>query len=207
MASSIFNDVPLSQAQLRQDYSLSKVNQVALAIEAINVDVQDNAANIQTNTDDIAINSGDIATNTGNIATNTGAIATNTGNIATNTGGIATNTGNIANNNNGVITNAAKLDVINGLDANNKIIVGNAANVPLVDNLVVIGNGDKTNAKAKDILLGNGVTVAGADLAGTLHIGNGMSDVVADPNRASTHYIPIYYNGAFYRLPVSNVGP
>jgi hypothetical protein len=98
----------------------------------------------------------------------------------------------------------ASVEAIQGGDANNNILVGdNITNVPDVDNMVIIGDGDKVNAKAKDVLLGDGVVCDGADIAGTFHLGQGMSAAVADDARASTHYIPIYYNGTFYRLPVS----
>eukprot|EP00009_Paramoeba_aestuarina_P001279 CAMPEP_0201510798 /NCGR_PEP_ID=MMETSP0161_2-20130828/3359_1 /ASSEMBLY_ACC=CAM_ASM_000251 /TAXON_ID=180227 /ORGANISM="Neoparamoeba aestuarina, Strain SoJaBio B1-5/56/2" /LENGTH=72 /DNA_ID=CAMNT_0047906041 /DNA_START=645 /DNA_END=863 /DNA_ORIENTATION=+ len=43
--------------------------------------------------------------------------------------------------------------------------------------MVIIGDGNKANAKAKDILLGDGVTVAGGDIAGSLHLGQGMEAV------------------------------
>ena len=131
MSSSLFQDLPLSQAQLNTDYRLSKLNEAGRQVDSI-----------QGNNDD------------------------------------------------------------------NNILVGdNITNVPAVGNMVIIGDGDKANAKAKDILLGDGVTVAGGDIAGTLHVGSGMAVPVVDAGRASTHYIPIYYNGTFYRLPVSNVAP
>jgi hypothetical protein len=134
MSSSLFNDLPLSEAQLNSDYRLSKLNAAGLQLDAV----------------------------------------------------------------------VPQVDAIQGADGNNNILIGDAiANVPAVANMVVIGDGDKANAKAKDILLGDGVTVAGGSIAGTLHVGAGMSAAVIDADRGSTHYIPIYYNGTFYRLPVS----
>jgi hypothetical protein len=101
-----------------------------------------------------------------------------------------------------------QVDAIQGADANNNILIGDAiTNVPDVANMVIIGDGNKSNAKAKDILLGDGVTVAGPDVAGSLHVGEGMAAAVVDAARASTHYIPIYYNGTFYRLLVSDTAP
>ena len=99
----------------------------------------------------------------------------------------------------------AKVANNNG-DANGNILIGdNIVNVPAVANMVIIGDGDKSNAHAKDILLGDGVTVGAADIPGTLHMGSGMAGVVGDGARASTHHIPIYYNVAKYRLLVSDV--
>jgi len=101
-----------------------------------------------------------------------------------------------------------QVDSIQGNNTRNNILIGDAiTNVSGVNNMVIIDDGDKSNAKAKDILLGNAVTVAGGDIAETLHIGQGMSAAVVDVDRASTHYIPLYYNGTFYRLPVSTAGP
>jgi hypothetical protein len=50
-----------------------------------------------------------------------------------------------------------QVDAVQGTNANNNILIGSSiSNVPAVANMVIIGNGDKTNSKPKDILLGDG---------------------------------------------------
>ena len=52
-----------------------------------------------------------------------------------------------------------QVDAIQGNNANNNILIGDAiTNVPAVANMIIIGDGNKANAKAKDILLGDAVT-------------------------------------------------
>ena len=98
-----------------------------------------------------------------------------------------------------------QVDSIQGNNTRNNILIGDAiTNVPAVNNMVIIGDGDKANAKAKDILLGDGVDAQVGNLAGTLHLGAGMAAAVVDAARDSTHHIPIYYNGTAYRILVSN---
>jgi hypothetical protein len=106
-----------------------------------------------------------------------------------------------------VVTLEGRVDTIEGTDLNNNILVGDAiTNVPDVANMVIIGDGDKSNAKAKDILLGDGVVCDGGDTAGTLHVGQGMEavggGVTAVGAGSSTASIRIYYNGDQYYLPL-----
>lgn len=100
-----------------------------------------------------------------------------------------------------------QVDDVRGNNPNNNILIGDAiTGVPAVANMVIIGDGNKANAKAKDILLGDGVTVAGGDVAGTLHLGAGMeaagNGVTAVGGGSSTASIRIYYNGQVYFLPL-----
>jgi len=101
----------------------------------------------------------------------------------------------------------SQLDSVQGNNTNNNIIIGdNVTNVPNVANMVIIGDGNKANAKAKDILLGDAVVVGGGDTAGTVHLGAGMEaaggGVTAVGNGSSTASIRIYYNGAEFFLPL-----
>ena len=100
-----------------------------------------------------------------------------------------------------------QVDSIQGNNENNNILIGdNITGVPDVANMVIIGDGNKANVKAKDILLGDGVTVAGGDVAGSLHIGQGMEavggGVTAVGAGSSNVSIRIYYNGQNYYLPL-----
>jgi hypothetical protein len=102
-------------------------------------------------------------------------------------------------------TAGVQVDAVQGNNANNNILIGDAiTNVPNVANMIIIGDGNKTNAKAKDILLGDGVTCQNGDIAGTLHLGEGMKDIEESAGTASTHYMPIYYNGALLKVLVKN---
>lgn len=142
MASSLFNDLQLSAAQLNSNYHLQKINEAGLQLDDLNPRVDDLDAAVEN---------------------------------------------------------------IQGANANNQILIGDAiTNVPAVANIIIIGDGDKANTRANDVLIGNGAT-ASANVnaaAGTLYIGNNMAAVINGAPAAANFGIPIFYNGVRYLIHV-----
>ena len=87
--------------------------------------------------------------------------------------------------------------------AADQILIGAITAAPAVADIIAIGGGTKVGALAAEVMVGDACVASG--IAGQLSFGAAMNAPVADVARASTHYIPMSYNGVEYRVLVSDV--